>query len=577
MKLFFEGVYYSKTFLDACFGDISPRISRKGTRGGTAMLDAVGYYFNKYNREPFFILPKVFVTVKDGSDYAFGDYLISSSNALDLKAKDLTKYLKNAGWKENIIYELPIWLYEAISKFRRKDDKKQIEIEETLQSLLTPKNEKGESTILDIVIALEDFYKQNEDLFVLIFKRSNSGFDKIDWTRTVLDNIPLINNDSVVYPEAVNRVKEIDYEEELLGIFFNTLRYISSKYDPELKINVLYTLTPDAIFMRQTERGAICKRLKQIKNNYFSDRMSQLWTLVYAFHKKMEDMRGSRSYNDYLLIKDFNIVFEDMIDELIGDRNLPQDIKEQKDGKILDHVFQYHSLTNNPDSVFYVGDSKYYKEGKSPTGTALYKQYTYVKNILQLHFDWYNKKREKKIYRPYRDDKTEGYNISPNFFISADVHPNDSFYVPRLCPDAITNEKLYKSANKQFGNRLFDRDTLFLRQFDINFLFVLHSYIQRNKTKNQLFKRTAQDMIKNDFLTFVNDKYEFYTLTAKDDPDGTLNKTFKKLIGKIYCPTESLTPMILALQKDSADKQAIISFVDEHYNKCEYQLGETIE
>lgn len=94
-----------------------------------------------------------------------------------------------------------------------------------------------------------------------------------------------------------------------------------------------------------------------------------------------------------------------------------------------------------------------------------------------MHFDWYNKSNQgnSNIYRPYRDDKTEGYNISPNFFISADVHPLDTLKIARLQPDSEINKKLEKSSHNQYQNRLFDRDTLFLRQLiSISYLFYIH-------------------------------------------------------------------------------------------------------
>lgn len=52
---------------------------------------------------------------------------------------------------------------------------------------------------------------------------------------------------------------------------------------------------------------------------------------------------------DYLLVKNFNIVFEAIIDELIGDKEPPRGLKDQDDGKRVDHIYSYRNLTNNEE------------------------------------------------------------------------------------------------------------------------------------------------------------------------------------------------------------------------------------
>ena len=579
MKLFFEGSSYDKTYLSKCFGDIFPRISRRNSTGNLVMLDVVGYYFNKQHKDPYFILPKVFVQVSDSKTLlAFGKIPLQPDCAIDINIKDISSLLKNEGWKESIIYELPIWLYRAISKYKQKDEHRQIEQVESLQSLLTPKNEKGESTLLDIVLALEEYYKQNKDLLILTYKQVNSGFNKVNWSKVASKSVALVSGNTVVYPTVANHRKKVDYDEELLCLYYNTLRYISRKFDPELKVEVLYNLTPDELFARQAERGIICKQLRSIRGNYFNDKLQRLWSLLYAFHKRLDDMRGGRTYDDYLLIKDFNIVFEDMINELLSDVDVHPDLIEQRDGKILDHIFKYDSIISQPEQLYYVGDSKYYRDNTPPKGAALYKQFTYVKNIMQLHFDWYNQEeRDKCIYRPYRDDKTEGYNISPNFFISANVTPTDTYKIARLLPDTTINEYLEGIPHWQYPNRLFDRDTLFLRQFNINFLFVLHSYVQQTKSKNKQFKSTAQEIFKDDFAKFLNGKYSFFKLVVPEgqDPELVLNQTFKKLIGKIYCPNEGINPIVFAIESNR-DNTEILEYVDRYYHRESYSLGDNL-
>ena len=117
---------------------------------------------------------------------------------------------------------------------------------------------------------------------------------------------------------------------------------------------------------------------------------------------------------------------------------------------------------------------------------ALYKQFTYAKNVIQWNLDLFlDDKREKeqneekeKGTNILRDKVTEGYNIIPNFFISAKqddlgMH-SDIEWVDR-------NNQEFTS--RQFDNRLFDRDTLLVCHYDVNFLYVVALYGKKNEGK----------------------------------------------------------------------------------------------
>lgn len=64
-----------------------------------------------------------------------------------------------------------------------------------------------------------------------------------------------------------------------------------------------------------------------------------------------------------MLVKNFYIVFEAIIDELIGD-----EVKQ----------------------TYYIGDSKYYKIGHELTIESIYKQYSYARNVIQWNLDIFN-------------------------------------------------------------------------------------------------------------------------------------------------------------------------------------------
>ena len=76
-----------------------------------------------------------------------------------------------------------------------------------------------------------------------------------------------------------------------------------------------------------------------------------------------------------------------------------------------------------------------------------------------------------------RDEVTEGYNIIPNFFVSAKMDEHFDY-----THDGIEKTDRRKNRHKQvqFANRLFDRDTLLLFHYDVNFLFVLSLYARNN-------------------------------------------------------------------------------------------------
>ena len=154
--------------------------------------------------------------------------------------------------------------------------------------------------------------------------------------------------------------------------------------------------------MLATGKGT--RLLKKIRKKYFTDELVALWTLLYTFFEKAEMIESNRYHEEMLLARKFNLIFEDMIDVLIGDSNIPIGLKKQKDGKIVDHIYRDRALIGNSD-VYFVGDSKYYQEGHDVGTNSVYKQFTYAKNIIQYALD--NPMEGLK----YRDNITEGYTI----------------------------------------------------------------------------------------------------------------------------------------------------------------------
>lgn len=567
MILFFEGKEYKRTLLESVFGRSHAKvISRGNFKDDKAILDCVGYYYESEHQH-IFILPKVFFCNGKG----FGFIELSDSSPITVTS-ELVARMKEEGWVENILIDLPIYLYQAIEKYRKRIINTIAVEKDSSQNVISSKSGKTETSQMDVILSLRDFYRENESLFVLTYKQNHSGFNKVNWSKTIRTQQPIISNKRVVYPFVINHRKEINYDEELLILFFNTLLYINNEYHFHFIVDQPYNLIADKDFKRLLEKGFVTKRLKTIKNNYYNERFVRLWDLLYLFASKRELIRNAKEKEEYLLVRDFNSVFEDMIDLLLGDSDAPQSLVKQQDGKVVDHLFKGTSLTTGGRQVYYVGDSKYYKEGAIPTGDALFKQYTYARNIIQTQLNWYH---DNKAHLKYRDELTEGYNITPNFFISGRVEKNYTFTSSNL-----TLQPNIFPKNYQFKNRIFDRDTLFLRMYDINFLFALYAYVNHSPIVRSSFKTRAKEAFRNDFIQYIDNEHDFYILKVRDFErlESIVNTHFREINGKVFCPYEKGDPywgyLIMGLERcDYKENAQLLAKLSHDFIIKEYHLG----
>ena len=120
-------------------------------------------------------------------------------------------------------------------------------------------------------------------------KNIHSGYNKINWTRTISKSQALLSASSislgrqdVAYLNPVNKKKQVNFDEELLIIFFSILQHMKETYGFPVKINVNFELIRGKKFERYIN-GYGKTRLKQIKYKYFSDKALELWDLCYAF------------------------------------------------------------------------------------------------------------------------------------------------------------------------------------------------------------------------------------------------------------------------------------------------------
>ena len=524
---------------------------------GYVSLNYVGYFYNTELRDCVFILPKVLLETIDKKDLVFGKYYPEEILNIDANKK-VTQIEKN------FIYEFAVWIYRAIVVFQNSHKDSNIVFHKKIIKV-GKGGRKLSNTFLDILLALLQFNKDNQSFFFFVLRNLHSGYNKINWTRTISISNAIVQDNRPIYLNPVNKKRQINFDEELLVIFFSILNYISNHYGFGADINCNFNLIKGKQF--ETYLNGLGKvRLQQIKYKYFSDKALELWNLCYAFFDTARQVRTNSAQQEYLLVKNFNIVFETIIDDLIGDREIPKGLKEQEDGKRVDHMYTYKGLTTYEEDkpIYYIGDSKYYKRGNQIGKDSVYKQFTYARNVIQWNLNLfmnddkddselqYDKKNFGNIPK-LRDDVTEGYNIIPNFFISARLN-KDLDYKEEI---EITDKKHTDFCNRQFENRLFDRDTLLICHYDVNFLYVVSLYARNNSIQKDAWKVKVREIFRTQIQKILSDKFDFYAMSAHPDVNVGiyLKEHFQELLGKIYAPYSNKNIFSLALENNDKYKE----------------------
>ena len=537
----------------------------------------IGYCYSKAAEDMIFFLPKVVLTGEQKedktSDTIFG---AEPTEIIDFEASDLeTKFSEGEGNKyKDFLSELSIWIYRTINVYKKDKDENILEPRE-IQSKSTGRKIKAR-TLLDVIIALRDFNRHNQDYLTFIVKNVHSGFNKIHWTKTISKSQAIVTNDVPVYLDPVNKKKVVNFDEELLIIYFSILNYIQEVHGFSFDLNINYSLIPTKVIKNKyIAKNFGARRLRQIKYKYFSDKALRIWELCYAFFDREHKISMKVPEDDYLLARNFEHIFEVMIDKLVsGDekKELPDELKDQKDGKLVDHMYIDNGLLVKSDLeqelTYYIGDSKYYKRGKDGNVNlgekSIYKQYTYARNVIQWNMNMFLRLPKTDVYdnQPQlRDDLTEGYNPIPNFFISAHIpdkaHSEENKFLS-FEDGTLRNEKNIQ-LNRQFENRLFDRDTLLLCHYDVNFLFIVSLYGRDNKKRQEEWREGVRKEFRKSIQQTLNKLYSFSILQplAGKDCYGYIKENFHKLNGKIYRPQKDGNYLILALMKkdfENADK-----------------------
>lgn len=530
----------------------------------------VGYYYNPHPkvRDIVFILPKVLI---DDHGLVFGKY--EPKTLIHLDDATITEH------EVKFLYEFAVWIHRAIVVYNDTHEKNEIVLHRQIEDEGRGSHKKKSNTLLDVILSLIRFNKENQQFFTFVLKNLHSGFNKINWGKTIASTTAVVQDDNPTYLHPVNKKRQINFDEELIIIFFSILQYISDTYGFRTNINFGFKLITGAKFNRYLS-GYGRTRLRQIKFKYYSDTALRMWELCYAFFDKAYKIRVNVSQSEYLLVKSFHIVFEAMIDELIGvpHDQLPPGLADQYDGKIVDYFYTYEGLlVDKPnDDIYYIGDSKYYKMGNALGRESIHKQYTYARNVIQWNLDiWLNGKADKD--NPYEriqlfDEVTEGYDVIPNFFISASIDKKTLSYEDKTEP-----HDPQPPVSRQFKNRLYDRDTLLLSHYDVNFLFVLALYARNNSGAKASWKRNMRVKFRTAVQNMLKEKFEFYALAPHPDVDASayFKSHFQETLGKTFRPYGKRPIYSLALDKDyPEDNEKLRSTLGKNFYVVPVTLGE---
>lgn len=553
MKVLIEGEKYPINILESIFDD--SRYYNQIKNNG--IITSVGYYHSFIRGEVVYLLPKVFM--RNQQETIFG------INKLELLDYSLNENSSNSE-KFNWLRVISILFYKSLIEYRRRKEKQNI-INRTPLIEISSNLNKQEFSYLDLLLSFVNFFKKNNILFIqkkIQFKSKKQN--KVRWEKTIIKSTPLLNNKrNPIYDNHIIRKKISDYEDELLLYFMSILNRFNEEHDLNIAINKNFKILKGEDFNYLKKNGL--RRLKKIRYKYFNDDLLKMYKLCEIYFQKENISNIKKRSDEFLIVNNYNIIFEDMVDKLFSDSitNLNtkktkgiEDLKINDDGKIIDHIFEYDSIIDT-SNIFYIGDSKYYKSNSFAGKLSKYKQFTYSKNIIQYNIDLFN--NTGKYYNErirYRDPITEGYNITPNFFLYGFINNYENLNDDNL------EEYGEVTKSYHFNDRLFDRDTLFIHQYRINFLFILKNYSSTNSRVINKFRIDTKKKFKNNFLRYFNDnslsKFTFYEYYYDDLKKMKLfiSKYFRSLIGKIYITNNG--KLILAKYNDDNIDDEILKY-----------------
>lgn len=491
MKLIFEENLYCLDIVSTLFSnDIIENLGEIQDEG--IKVKAIGIIYTK-NLEPVLVLPKVY-----SENLVTGNQIYA--NVLDVEQNQYKKY-----WRQ--IFKL----LEACNKFNS--------IQVNVLDCYGQKDPQEFLTNFSIFNEVIDFYKRYGGISKRVNEKCYSG-KKINWNKTVTANHILLVNDIPIYTKTISVKKFNSYDNVLNKYLFVALDIISDF----INLNG-YSRKNNSIALNLLRKNAIFD-LKRIRSKIFSDHHLYCYKLLMRFFSGFFCLSAEK--ND-LLIKNFNLVFESMVDNLFKKDCLNKNektkniLRKHRDGKIVDHVFIGESLFKIDKNTIYILDSKYYKNNFFDN-YSVYKQKTYTRNIYDIYLE------NENIFIEL------GVELVERRFFSYDFVPN-YFVMPALSSEFINFSAIKNGVNGSgfiekinFSDCFFDRDTnlIFLLKVDLTKLIDSFLGVEKVNLKN------IKEFIYFKTFEFLNFKYNFNIKRFDDevDRDNYLIGNFYKLYGK---------------------------------------------
>ena len=151
---------------------------------------------------------------------------------------------------------------------------------------------------------------------------------------------------------------------------------------------------------------------------------------------------------------------------------------------------------------------------------------------------------------------------------------------------SVANENIFNHKGKnthiqyQFEDRLFDRDTLILSHYDVNFLYVIYLYARNKNGEKALWRQKTRELFRDKIRTVLQEKYDFYAMKGFGNPfagEQVIREHFKELQGKLYRPYSDRNLYALALEKkegQDSTKSDVYKLLENHFIISKVNLGD---
>lgn len=507
-------------------------------------FDYVGYcYIHTENEDEtdkcIFFIPKVVLNSDDDENTAPKAKVLLKYAPEDIICSETLKVIDYESY--SFILKLSFEVCKAIEVYHNSIKTAQLPVAQDIDSIRANLNNRPQS-LLDLLQSFEKFSLENRDYFMFLSQESHNPQKKINWRRTIQSTQPFFQKKRPFYLNPITKKSEIDFDEELLVIFYSILHYINSEYDLRCPINEGYNLITGSAFKHYlTGYGQI--RMAQIQFRYFSDKSLELWSLCNEFFCHLATSEN-RITTEYLLAKGFHEVFEKMMDHLIGDEDKEtQRQKKLRDGKEIDHLYRGQSLIKPDREIFYIADSKYYTIGAVMDDKSRWKQFTYATDIQnEIRYNQLSDKGN-STWPIILDETTFGYDIIPNYLISASLPRGDN--MTSFDYESIMKNPLSPADNhiQHLENGLFSSSTKYIFRYNINFLFAITLYARDSDSEIADFKKRVRKYFLDHIIEEYDSHFIFFIVSLpqrKDERDILLlnipssSNSYFPMFGKLF-------------------------------------------